>query len=277
MDMDFEKGLGPKIGDAKMNETKPESLVDTTDSLEAVSVFRAWKNFFFLVTICCLLLLQALFWLVDLEFVKAEIKPAADLTEQSAVADSPPLQELGTAEPVTVEIPQDVNEIQQAAQQVAEEPISATPTESREEETGLFGAITYKHVAWLIRLLDFVLILAAILYCLTMLFCLKVSMLGRLGGINHITRAFFLSLVFVVLLMPWQKFFGNAVKGAIYLPGELQRWLNWYGTDSSGVFAAALHYLRFTGYWFLVLLLLVLSMSRSSRWAKATLRRLEVI
>jgi len=277
MDMDFEKGLEPRIGDVKMNETKPESLVDTTDSLEAVSVFRAWKNFLFVVTVCCLLLLQVLFWVADLELVKAETGPESDQPEQSAVVTLQPSQDLGTTEPVTVEVPQDVNEIQQAARQVAEEPATPPPAETQEQKTGLLATIKYEHVAWLIRFLDFVLILAGILYCLTMLFCLTVSMLGRLGGINHITRAFFLSLVFVVLLMPWQKLFGSAVKGAIYLPGELQQWLNWYGTGSSGIFAAALHYLRFTGYWFIVLLLLVLSMSRSSRWAKATLRRLEVI
>jgi hypothetical protein len=36
-------------------------------------------------------------------------------------------------------------------------------------------------------------------------------------------------------------------------------------------------YLRFTGYWLLVLLLLLAAQIRSMRWAKATLRRLEVV
>jgi hypothetical protein len=38
-----------------------------------------------------------------------------------------------------------------------------------------------------------------------------------------------------------------------------------------------LHYLRFTGLWLLVVLLLVLSQIRSARWAKTILRRLEVV
>jgi hypothetical protein len=57
-----------------------------------------------------------------------------------------------------------------------------------------------------------------------MLFALKVSMLGKLGGINHISRAFFLSLVMVVLLLPWQRFFSGIVAGAIYSPAELLRY-----------------------------------------------------
>jgi hypothetical protein len=36
-------------------------------------------------------------------------------------------------------------------------------------------------------------------------------------------------------------------------------------------------YLRFTGYWLLVMLLLLGAQIRSMRWAKMTLRRLEVI
>jgi hypothetical protein len=132
-------------------------------------------------------------------------------------------------------------------------------------------------VRFLIRFLDFVLILAAILLCLTMVFSLKISLLGRLGGINHISRAFFLSLLFVVLILPWQKFFGPMVKGAIYTPAELARWLDWYKDPASGLLGMVLYYLRFTGYWVLVMLVGILSQVRSGRWARATLRRLEII
>ena len=108
-----------------------------------------------------------------------------------------------------------------------------------------------------------------------MLFSLKVSLLGRLGGINHISRAFFLSLTFLVLLLPWQRFFGGVVAGAIYTPGEL---LRWYTVETTGgIFGIIFYYLRFTGYWLLVVLLLIFAQLRSARWAKATIRRLEVI
>jgi hypothetical protein len=108
-----------------------------------------------------------------------------------------------------------------------------------------------------------------------MLFALKVSMLGRLGGINHISRAFFLSLAMVVLLLPWQRFFSGIVAGAMYSPAELLS--RCADAETRGIFGSVLFYLRFSVYWLLVVLLLIFSQLRSFRWAKATLRRLEVI
>jgi hypothetical protein len=107
-----------------------------------------------------------------------------------------------------------------------------------------------------------------------MLFCFKVSLIGRLGGINHICRAFFISLVVVVLLLPWQNFFGNVVVGAIYTTDELMKSCTVKNRD---IFGIVVHYLRFTGYWLLVMLLLIFSQIRSFRWSKNVLRRLEIL
>ncbi|MHC4573851.1 MAG: hypothetical protein ACYS76_06925 [Planctomycetota bacterium] len=257
------------------NQAKQGTLLDTTDCLEAVGVFRGWKNFLFVIVILCLLLLQVLFWIVNLELVEAETLaavPAQASLPASAEEDVEPLGSTMVIEPEPADV---VTEIEQAAERVTVD--ANVPPEMAQKKAGLFSAIKFRHLAWLIRFLDFVLILAAILHCLTMMFTLKVSLLGRLGGINHISRAFFLSLAFVVLLLPWQIFFGSAVKGAIYTPGELANWIDWYPVDASGIFAAILYYLRFTGYWLLVTLLLILSQVRSVHWTKATLRRLEVI
>jgi hypothetical protein len=106
-----------------------------------------------------------------------------------------------------------------------------------------------------------------------MLLALKVSLIGRLGGINHICRAFFISLVMLVLLLPWQSAFGCVVKGAMYTPCELKA----CPAETSSIFGIILYYLRFTGYWLLIMLLLILSHVRSCRWTKTILRRLEVI
>jgi len=125
-----------------------------------------------------------------------------------------------------------------------------------------------------VRFVNAVLILAATLFCLTLLFGLKVSMHGRLGGINHISRAFFLSLILLVLLLPWQMVFGNMVTGAIYSPDELAQWCS---KEAETIFDLILYYLRFTGFGALILLLLIFSQIRSIRWAKAILRRLEII
>jgi len=264
------------------NQDKQENLLDTTDCLEAVGVFRAWKNGLFVITVLCLVVLQILFWAVNLEVVGIEEVKAA----LPAAAPAPEAGEPNAAIPKAASL--ESGEINRAARAVTSDANAArtdTPLGRAAEYMKMEGLPGYeaksKQLAsltgLLIRLLDFVLILAAILYCLTMLFCLKISLLGRLGGINHISRAFFLSLAFVVLLLPWQKLFGPVVRGAIYTPAELMSWLNWHQDPAGGIFAAALHYLRFTGYWLVVLLLAVFAQVRSSRWAKATLRRLEII
>jgi hypothetical protein len=130
-----------------------------------------------------------------------------------------------------------------------------------------------KHIAAIVRFLDFILIPCSMLYCLTILFAMKVSLIGRLGGINHIARAFFLSLLFIVLLLPWQLLFSPVFAGAMFTPTELMAACQAQKTT----LAQVSFYLRFVGYWLLVLLLLLTAQMRSMRWAKSTLRRLDVM
>lgn len=240
------------------NQAKPDNLADTTDCLEAVNVFKGWKNAFFIIVILCLLLLQGSFWLVDTGYVK---------TGDDVKSDSPAV---GT---------EDTEKIKEAAEKVTGEPNqpaeAAAERQPEQQQKSPFFEITFERLASVIRFVNFVLILTAILYCLTMLFSLKVSLLGRLGGINHIARAFFLSLVFVVLVLPWQRFFAGVVVGAMYTPDELLS--RCAAARDYHIFDTILHYLRFTGYWLLVLLLLIFSQLSSGRWAKAILRRLEVM
>ena len=231
-----------------MNETQPKEnvLVDTTDCLEAVGVFRGWKNFLFVISLCCLLMLQASFLVVKFDLVPVGSAPVAD---------------------------EGTEQIKMAAEKIVGDPNQIITAISEPQKSSLFD-MTFERLSWLIRFFDFVLILTAVLYCLTMLFSLKVSLLGRLGGINHIARAFFLSLLFAVLILPWQRLFPGLVVGAMYTPAELQ---SACAKANDNIFALTLHYLRFTGFWLLVLLLLISAQLRSGRWAKAILRRLEVI
>jgi hypothetical protein len=247
----------------EQNENK--NLIDTTDCLEAVSVFRGWKNTLFVIVILCMLLLQASFWLVDIGYVKVE-KPCGEKNSATAVVQ----EQAG-------EIATEAKEkIAKAAEEVAapEESIEA-PQQPQPEPVKAVFQIEFKHLARLVRFVNFVLVPFAVLYCLTMLFALKISLVGRLGGINHISRAFFISLVFVIFLLPWQKFFGGVVFGAMYTLWELAKW---YNNEATGdVLDVVFYYFRFAGYWLIVLLLLISSFIRSGRWAKTILRRLEVV
>jgi len=239
-----------------MNEqVGPGSLLDTTDGLEAVGVFRGWKNFMFLIVLLCLLIVQGAFWLVNTGSVELGPKPEAGDT---VVVSAPQIR--------------DPN----AATADAAEPNK--PAEAAATRSGLKKFLPFEMTfQWLSRTITFVnaiLILSAAIYFLTVLFSLKVSLTGRLGGINHISRAFFLSLFMFVLLLPWQRVFGGVVIGAIYAPCELAKACS---AEKADLFAKVLFYLRFSGYWFLIFLLLILSQLRTCRWTRAILRRLEVV
>jgi hypothetical protein len=263
-----------------LEQNQQKNLIDTTDCLEAIGVFRGWKNFLFVVVILCLLLLQVSFWLVDTGCITAEqvgsdkASAAASPASPAGVRASDPQQ---TAEAAKVK-----ENIKKAAEQVVAEPnipTEAAPQQLQSKLVNFRFKVEFKHLAWLINFVNFVLVFAAILYCLTMLFSIKVSLLGRLGGINHICRAFFLSLVFLVLLLPWQipwrRFFAGEIFGAMYTPGDLLS--SFAALKDSGILYKVFYYSRFNGYWLVAMLLLIFSYIRSSRWAKATLRRLEVI
>jgi len=60
----------------------------------------------------------------------------------------------------------------------------------------------------------------------------------------------------------------------IYSPLELVQWMAAKGESTTNM---VIYFLRFSVYWFVVLLLLILSQVRSARWSKAILRRLEII
>ena len=231
------------------NQAGPSSLLDTTDCLEAIGVFRGWKNFFFIIVVLCLLLLQVSFWIVNTGYIPAKEYPG----NEAAAVDGGLSEDVG-----------------EAAKKVAAE--QSEPAEA-EMEDSLFG-ITFKHLAMGIRVANAILVLAGLLYCLTILLSLKISLVGRLGGMNHISRAFFLSLIMLILLLPWQRVFGGIVLGAIYSPYELVKWSS---AETPHIFGIILYYLRFSGYWLLILLLLIFSQLRSGRWTKSILRRLEVI
>jgi hypothetical protein len=253
-----------------MNEerNKQNYLIDTTDCLEAVGVFRGWKNFLFVIVACGLLLLQVSFWLVSTGCVETKVPAGTPVAAKNTEKDSNVTEQ-------TVSPAVEVNEA--AKQVVAAEPnqmAKASPKEQK-QPSAFVEHIKFKHLSRLIRFLNFMLIPATALYCLTMLFALKVSMVGRLGGINHIGRAFFLSLVVFVLLLPWQLVFAPVIAGVMYTPQELLSACTAAGT--AGPFGKVFYYLRFTGYWLVVLLLLLSAQLRSARWAKAILRRLEVM
>jgi len=227
------------------DEREKRGIVDTSDCLEAVDVFRGWKNFLFVIVLVSLLHLQASFWLMDLGYVKVD---------ESAVEST-------------------VIEKGKPAGQFAAEPNKPVVISEAAAKSGF--QVSFKQLTWLIRFFNFIIIPAAVFYCLTLLFGLQVSLVGRLGGVSHVTRAFFLSLLMLILMLPWQKIFWGVVVGMMYSPDDLLNSVTI--TPANDMLASILYYTRFTVYWLVVVLLLVFAQLRSSKWARAMLRRLEVV
>ena len=217
---------------------REKGLYLKSDCLKAASVFRTWKNLLFVVMLLCLLLLQGSFWLVSTGHV--EITENTN-TEVPAVLDADNMQ----------------------ADQAAA-PAEKSPSQE------LFGFdVTFERLTSVVRLTNIILVFTSVFYALIMYFGLGVSFKGGLGGLAHVCGALYMALIIFVLLVPWQKFFGPIALGATYTPGELARWCT---NEMSDTFSLVLFYLRFTGYWTLVLLLLLLAQLRSFRWARAILR-----
>ena len=130
-------------------------------------------------------------------------------------------------------------------------------------------------VTTLVTFCNYVVLIAAVLYTLTLLICLKISLVARVVGINHIVRAFFVSLFLLVILIPWQTVLPCVLIGAIWRPEAL--WSECWGRADGSLSWKVFFHLRFGGLWVLSLCLLLLAQTRSSKWAKATLRRLGVV
>ena len=141
------------------------AMIETTDCLEAVGVFRGWKNLFFLIMVVCLLLVQAAFWLVDLKMVPAGGDGST---------------------PVASAAPADANAVAGAAAEPNRP--SSRVADVAKLPAQLLGRLDAGHLARALELINGILIVAVVLYVLAMFFNLIVSLVGRLGGIRHISR-----------------------------------------------------------------------------------------
>jgi len=272
-----------------MDDTQNQvDIINTTDCLEAVSAFKGAKNFLFMVALICLFLTQAIFW-VDCAGLIDKSDPCGKCLQACAKAGVCIISQEKADEPDTIasqaaiavadtkkgiKLPKPAKSAKSAAKQApAAETVPAEPTQAPAEAVPKkFKPLrpSCRQAACLIKCCNFILIIVVFLYCVTMFMNIHISLVGRLGGINHISRAFLQSLFAMAFLLPWQCCLPNVVYGAIYMPAEL---LCRQGAADS-MLMTILCYLRFTGPWAIVLLLLIFAQFRSIRWARATLRRL---
>ncbi len=269
-----------------MNENeKTTDIVNTTDCLEAASAFKAMKNFLFIIAVTCLLLLQGVFWLeraglIDKTDCPQIFGPGAEtapgLFMKYFVFDANRIP-AGVAKDTIAEQAEHVTK--EMADQPGQSSDAPAADDDAEKKTSVFQIHrpSCRLVAYLVKCCNFVLIPVVMLYCIILFMSIKISLTGRLGGINHISRAFFQSLFALAFLLPWQTCFRfpNVIHGAVYTPEELLCPARLQ--VSLGVIFEIFRYLRFTGLWIIVILLLICAQLRSRRWTKATLRRLGIL
>lgn len=252
---------------------KQDQLLETTDCLEAIGTLKSSKNLFFFIILLCLLILQTIFWLMPTQYVvrpgqesQKDIAPiTAMIMKLSAVA--------GVNEP-EVKIETQSDKIEKAATALLADANAPADPNAVKAKTLPQIKIPFAHLAWTIKLCNYILAVSAVIYSLTLLFGMKVSLVGRLGGISHITKAVFMSFIMVVLILPWQILFKGVIAGVIYTPTELLA--AWENFHNASVVENALMFLRFSVLWLVVVLILFWTQIKSMRWSKNTLKRLGI-
>lgn len=285
-------------------QQKAPDLIDTTDCLEAIGAIRSMKNFLFAVIMLCLIVTGIVFWLeragridksgctccggcaptagvcktgnlvVDTSAAQETVQPdvAQAASQISALAES--LQD-AAAKDLSSESSA-VETVKQTAPEAAAKTSQPQPSAQEETLPGIFRVRpSCNTVVMVVKACNFILVIASTMYCLMLLMSLKISLTGRLGGINHISRAFFISLFALVILLPWQVLLPGVVTGVIYQPKELL--CGWSARAKLSTFWLVMCYLRFVALWLVVVWLFVWSQVRAGKWAKATLRRLGLV
>lgn len=264
----------------QMPNNKTPDLLDTTDCLEAIDAIRRTKNLFFLIILLCLLISGLVFCLDRTGRIDRTGCAICQVCTSACAA----AKEDSASLPAQVQSDTEIRTIAQAVISDAPQPqveqadeVAADP--NAKSPKPMPAIFRYKpgcqNVIIALKISNFILVLAAAMYCLVLLIALKVSLTGRLGGISHITRAFFISLLAFVLLLPWQVLLPGIVAGAIYTPQELL--CQWHMIIQDSTFWLVMCYLRFAGLWLVALVLLFWAQIRAGKWSRATLRRLGLV
>ncbi len=256
--MEFDEPFKSKDSKSETPRPRQSDWIDATDSLEAVEAVKGWKNFIFAIALIALLVVQIIFWLTNTGIIfTAENQPA------------PAAAALGA--------PTMPSSIEGSSVLTKPEPNQPGLEKHRNLQSmiSLLREVKSTTMSNILKIINTILILSVIIYCLILLASVQIAVAGRLGGINHICRGFFISLILAVILLPWQKIFPGYLVGYVFSSQELMNAHNFAKTgDTLDQFV---YYARYCLLWALELILILSAQFRSIRWSKAILRRLEVI
>jgi hypothetical protein len=233
---------------------------DKNDALEAFNSFSGARNlFFWLFLLIPLVVVQAQFWMVDRGWTGTG--QTQTYAEQAKTDNA--------QEPVNVE--KETPDLEKA-DVAAVGANDNTPAEKDACETRTSQEMDSLQ-AGLIKTSNYVLTFAAVIYCLILLIGMKLALIGRLGGLAESSKALFLSLIVMVLIMPWQQVMPAGIYGTLFSYQDIIencRQIKQMNTPQEYM----LHYGRFSGLWGLTMLLLIAAQWRSCRAVRKIRRRL---
>lgn len=141
-----------------------------------------------------------------------------------------------------------------AAAAPATQAAASAPAETRPTTTAA-GLPLRTTAVWLLPATKFTALAASLLLMLTLVFSIQLSLVGRLGGAAGLMRAFFLSLMLLAMLMPWQQIMNaDLACGALFNLSQLEEARRKLQAD---MLLQILHYARFIAYPLLALLVLI--------------------
>ncbi len=98
---------------------------------------------------------------------------------------------------------------------------------------------------WLLPLTMFLGAVSSMLLCLTVLFGVKIALLGRRPGLATMISCFFWSLILLAFMIPWQQVMGVG-SGATFVLADLEWWKSWI--DKAPLADHLIFYARFPGF-----------------------------
>jgi hypothetical protein len=140
-------------------------------------------------------------------------------------------------------------------------PAENTPTPPDHPQTRLAESLDIL-IQTHLKISNYLTSFSVVLYCLSLLIALKLSLVSRLGGLAPASKAFFLSLIGMVLILPWQSLISPGMPGTLFTYEELIK--RHSACANCEHFTEYIYYYgRFTGLWVITLSILIAAQIRS--------------
>ena len=256
------------------------------DAIEAHDMFRTARSLLFALTLLGLLAMQAAFWVVDCGFVDKGLDYNFERTGCGRLVTAEPAGRfhLATQQTGLITAAEGQDEFIEMATDGPDGELADPPAEGpavkgpgRAKRPADDAGVTEQEirnarqlnstVRWVLKTCYYLLPFVSVIYCLSLLLGMNVAIVGGLGSLAPAIKALFLSLIAVVLIVPWQQTLDAGLPGAMFGADELFENYR-HSKNTGGLVPAILYYGRFVGLWGLAVLLMVTAQLSSYRAAK---------